>query len=233
MLNSSTVHAKVKVPSLGLFLLFSLATCSHESAPSNGSAPQPPTTTPPTRSIEPGTTPSATPSLSVPTEVPPLSPEAPLPSPSPTPSPSPSPSPSALPSPVIELVYSKGWKQIIMMANYAKTTVDSLGHFATSRTACGLEEYGALELTFWNEFATKMNLLATAEWGTTEQCYEPPHTARASMDGTVEVQFSNELKMVFETKGYEACSFLKDNTLAKDLLLLFNQIVLISDKEGC
>lgn len=132
------------------------------------------------------------------------------------------------------MVYPKGWKGITIVANYAKTTVDFLGHFTTTRNACGLEEYGSLEITFWNEFATKMNQLVTAEWGTLAQCYEPPHTTRASMDGTVEVQLGTETKMAFEAKGYyEACSLLKDSVFAKDLLLLFNQIVLIADKEGC
>jgi hypothetical protein len=80
-----------------------------------------------------------------------------------------------------------GWQSMNMLANYATTKLDMLGHFETSRNACGQSAYGNLDLATWNDFASLMNRAIHSE-AVTEQnmvCFDRPDNNR--MDGTVDV----------------------------------------------
>src|SRR4051812_8057937 len=53
---------------------------------------------------------------------------------------------------------AKGWSNIVITANMAKTDVGAGAHFATTRNACGKDAYGALSLESWNNLAKNANL---------------------------------------------------------------------------
>jgi cell division septation protein DedD len=81
---------------------------------------------------------------------------------------------------------AQGWQTIDMIADQAETKLDSLGHFDTSRNACGHEAYGILDLTLWNNIASESNqvLAAPALSEDHMNCFDSPDGNR--MDGTVD-----------------------------------------------
>jgi hypothetical protein len=81
---------------------------------------------------------------------------------------------------------AQGWQTIDMIADQAETKLDSLGHFDTSRNACGHEAYGILDLTLWNNIASESNqALATPPLSDDHlNCFDSPDGNR--MDGTVD-----------------------------------------------
>jgi len=142
--------------------------------------------------------------------------------------------PGNAPAPVT-LVYAEGWTDIAMVANWAKTGVDHLGHFVTSRNACGKDESGAIALDLWNVLAKAVNEIVGAEAGSEEICLPLPQDQRRYMDGTAEVVLSNGTKipLLDSTRGTGACSKIKNRATAEALFNALNEVVLIADKEGC
>jgi hypothetical protein len=90
------------------------------------------------------------------------------------------------PAPASSLQYAEGWSEIVIIANYARTTVTPAAHFATSRNGCGKEEYGAIGLEDWNALAKTINSAVLADLLTEETCFPMPDDI-AKMDGTVEL----------------------------------------------
>jgi hypothetical protein len=79
----------------------------------------------------------------------------------------------------------QGWQSIDMIADEAETKLDSLGHFDTSRNACGEEAFGTLDLTLWNNIVTESNqAMATPPLPEDHLlCFDAPEGNL--MDGTV------------------------------------------------
>ncbi len=136
---------------------------------------------------------------------------------------------------------AEGWSQLIMIANYAKTTLDSMAHFNTSRNACGKDAYGAIQSSeLWNQMVEYINAAIQAQ--PRSEAYCTPNSQeldangyyKKSMDGNVEIKLADGSKrQLFETRGSDICTLIQDPALAKGLLSVLNQLVLIADKEDC
>jgi hypothetical protein len=81
---------------------------------------------------------------------------------------------------------AQGWQLIDMIADQAETKLDSLGHFDTSRNACGHEAYGILSLDLWNNIVDESNQALAAQALSEDHlnCFDIPEGNR--MDGTVD-----------------------------------------------
>jgi cell division septation protein DedD len=81
---------------------------------------------------------------------------------------------------------AQGWQMIDMIADQAETKLDSLGHFDTSRNACGHEAYGILDLSLWNNIVDESNQAMSSAPLSTDHlnCFDIPEGNR--MDGTVD-----------------------------------------------
>jgi hypothetical protein len=85
---------------------------------------------------------------------------------------------------------AQGWQTIDMIANQAETKLDTLGHFDTSRNACGQEAYGTVDLALWNQMVQLTNsaLSSPATPEDKMNCFDAPNGNR--MDGTVDLILS-------------------------------------------
>ncbi|OFZ53793.1 MAG: hypothetical protein A2428_02655 [Bdellovibrionales bacterium RIFOXYC1_FULL_54_43] len=136
----------------------------------------------------------------------------------------------------VPMAFANGWTEITMIANYAKTVMDSVGHFTTSRNACGKEDAGAIDLGLWNSLAAASNQAVVVELlpSSGEYCLPHPEGLVKRMDGTAEVTLANGSKRtLFETRGYEACTTISDRQVATELLNSLNKMVSVADLEGC
>jgi hypothetical protein len=81
---------------------------------------------------------------------------------------------------------AQGWQTIDMIADQAETKLDSLGHFDTSRNACGHEAFGILDLALWNNIVDESNRALTMPALSDDHllCFDNPDGNR--MDGTVD-----------------------------------------------
>jgi hypothetical protein len=83
-------------------------------------------------------------------------------------------------------IYAQGWLTIDMTANSAETKLDSLGHFDTSRNACGREAYGNLDVDLWNQISDQTNKAFLSPSVSAENnCFPRPDGNK--MDGTVDL----------------------------------------------
>lgn len=141
------------------------------------------------------------------------------------------PVPAASPSaPVAN--YAVGWNQVLIMANYAKTTVDRIGHWATTRNACGKDADGAIELQFWNQLADSVNKAIAAEPLAEARC--TPLPADTKMDGSAEVGLEQHgIRTLLDVRGDEICTTIKDEQVASKLIEVISKIVEMADKEDC
>jgi hypothetical protein len=84
-------------------------------------------------------------------------------------------------------VFAQGWLTIVMTANSATTKLDSLGHFETSRNACGHEAYGNIDVDLWNLISDQTNKAFTSPSVSSENnCFARPDGNK--MDGTVDLE---------------------------------------------
>jgi len=138
-----------------------------------------------------------------------------------------------------QVVYPSGWGEIVINANYAKTTVTVGAHFATTRNACGRDAYGGIDLATWNALAQNANLALQSEPNTSEEyCVDPPADALRWMDGTVDIKLPQangtlKTRTLYEARNGLICSTIRDKTVSDALLGTINQMVLIADKEDC
>ncbi len=136
---------------------------------------------------------------------------------------------------------AEGWSQVILLANYAKTTLGTMAHFNTSRNACGKDAYGAIQSSeFWNEMVQNINDSIISPLRTEALCFPNPQELDAngyykkSMDGTVEIKLADGSKHpIYETRGTDVCTFIQDLAIAKSLLNHLNRLVILADKEDC
>jgi hypothetical protein len=84
-------------------------------------------------------------------------------------------------------IYAQGWLTIETVANSADTKLDSLGHFDTSRNACGREAYGNIDVDLWNQISDQTNkaFLSPSVADDTTNCFPRPDGNK--MDGTVDL----------------------------------------------
>jgi hypothetical protein len=122
-----------------------------------------------------------------------------------------------------------------MVANQAKTDVDSSAHFDTSRNACGREADGALAAQLWNQLANDVNLILLVPPlpDRTPNCMDIPDGNR--MDGTVDVYNDKVKREVFFYRAGDSqvCSTIQNTQLAMDMLNALTQLVTLADKEDC
>lgn len=136
---------------------------------------------------------------------------------------------------------AEGWSQLTMVANYAKTTLDTMAHFNTSRNACGKDAYGAVQSSeLWNKMVQNIN--AAVQSPPRSEAYCAPANQeldangyyKKTMDGTVEAKLADGSKrQLFEQRGSDICTTIQDPTLSATLLRNLNELVLLADKEDC
>ncbi|OFZ40274.1 MAG: hypothetical protein A2070_06970 [Bdellovibrionales bacterium GWC1_52_8] len=133
------------------------------------------------------------------------------------------------------LIYAEGWTDIALVANWAKTSLDHLGHFFTTRNACGKDEAGAISIEHWNKLATAINQVVADEAAAEEYCIPLPEGRSRYMDGTAEVVLSNgkKLALMDSTRGTGGCSKIKNRATAEVVFETLNELVVVADKEGC
>jgi hypothetical protein len=155
------------------------------------------------------------------------------------------------------LIYAKGWTQVTINANYAKTLIDNTGHFSTDRNACGEAANGVIDLDQWNTLAGAINgALAALQVPTTstapgasshasngssastssdtpQDCPTQPDGAK--MDGTMDVVLDDGTqKSIFENLGPgQVCSSIVDNQLTQNLYNAINLVVVQADQTDC
>lgn len=136
---------------------------------------------------------------------------------------------------------AQGWLQVVMIANSAKTTLDTMAHFNTNRNACGKDAYGAIQSNdLWHQLVEWVNESVKRAPRSEERCTPLSQELDAngyykkSMDGTVEVKLTDGTKrQLFEVRGSEICTTIDTPETASHLLDALNQLVLIADKEDC
>ncbi len=131
------------------------------------------------------------------------------------------------------VVYSTGWGEMTVNANYAKTTITLGAHFATNRNACGKDAYGSIDLELWNALAKNTNLAIQGGTRTEMNCVDPPTETYKFMDGTVEVKLAQGTRTLYELKNGQICSSIQDKVVSDALLRAINQLIVVADKEDC
>lgn len=134
-----------------------------------------------------------------------------------------------------ELVHADGWVEVAMHANYAKTQVDTAGHFETSHNGCRKEAWGALDLKTWNALAAATNkaIRKPALRQEEQYCLGRPEFW-PYMDGNVELVMEDGSKRpLFENRGGEICSLIADASVATTLLDSLHRVVWAADSEDC
>ncbi len=141
-----------------------------------------------------------------------------------------------IPEPIAE-----GWTQLTLIANYAKTTLDTVAHFNTSRNACGKDAYGAVQsVELWSQMVQAINIAIQTPPRAEEDCtpvnpeLDSNGYYKKSMDGTVEIKLIDGTKrQLFAQRGSDMCTTLQDPVASKNLLGVLNALVLIADQEDC
>jgi hypothetical protein len=132
------------------------------------------------------------------------------------------------------VVDPSGWSEVIIDANSARTKLDFLGHFKTSRNACGKEAYGVMELEDWNALATQSNLAIQSGLSQSESCIDVQDYTSKFMDGLVTYKLtSGETKTLFTYRDSQICSNLQDKEISAKLLQLIEKLILLADKQEC
>ena len=127
-----------------------------------------------------------------------------------------------------------GWQKISTIANWAKTSVDTTGHFITSRNACGRPADGALALEKWNSLVTSVNTALTLTPLSENKCVDMPRQSK--MDGLAEVQTGDresDKRPLIDARGYQLCSKIPDPQLVINIFEGMSAVVEAADKEEC
>ncbi len=135
------------------------------------------------------------------------------------------------------VVYADGWRDAVIMANFAKTTVDVGAHFATSRNACGKDAFGAIDLATWNQFSKSLNSALKMPARTEDQyyCVSPPMDTSKWLDGTLEVNLPppQKSRILYELRDGQICSSIQDKAVSDVLLEVVQKIIVAADREDC
>jgi hypothetical protein len=131
-----------------------------------------------------------------------------------------------------EATVAKGWSELIINANSAKTTVSPFGHFATTRNACGKDAFGVVVLADWNSLAKNLNLAVEGTPAPQEYCVAIPESY-PYMNDSVQVKLERETRTLYELKNGQICSNIQDHATADALLADVQKMILVADKEEC
>jgi hypothetical protein len=139
----------------------------------------------------------------------------------------------------VPIAIAKGWTDVTIIANSAKTRIGTGAHFTTSRNACGHEAYGGIKLEDWNKMTNSLNIAIQKEPLHEDYCVSIPDPTPEGrmppyMDGTVDVKTSEgTLRNIFQLKGDQICGNIPDARASDDLLSAVTQIIAAADKEDC
>jgi hypothetical protein len=143
------------------------------------------------------------------------------------------------------ITYADGWSEVSLQANYAKTFIDSTGHYMTDRNACGQAANGAIDLAIWNKLVVAINSaikapLAAPPTGSGSAPSSSPQNCpvegdNSKMDGTMSVTLESGKQMtIFENLGPgEVCTSIADHQIAQNLYDAINVIVVLADQTDC
>jgi hypothetical protein len=129
-----------------------------------------------------------------------------------------------------QTLFAEGWQNLIINANSAKTDVDAIAHFKTSRNACGRGADGVLELPEWNSVAQHLNSAVSLGPSQNPYCVPIPDTF-PYMDNSVEVVLNREKRTLYEVRDGQICSTISDHNVSDALLGDIQKIILFADKQ--
>ncbi len=132
-----------------------------------------------------------------------------------------------------QVTYASKWTSVTLLANSAKTIIDSLGHFSTNRNACGKDAYGSIALEVWNPLAKNLNLAIEKDPPYNDYCIPIPETNNKYMDGTVEIKMEQGNRKLYELRDNQICSTIADPQVSDILFGIINKLIIIADKEDC
>lgn len=124
-----------------------------------------------------------------------------------------------------------GWSELKLQANFAKTTLDAMGHFETTRNACGKDAFGVLELEPWNRLVGTLNQVATETLLTEPRC--APTENYSKMDGVAELVTPEGKRTIVDASGWQLCTYIRDPAFAQKVFEILEYVVLSADKEEC
>lgn len=127
-----------------------------------------------------------------------------------------------------------GWQKISTIANWARTSLDTTGHFMTGRNACGRPADGVLSLDKWNQLVTAVNTALTLQPLAENKCVDMPRQSK--MDGLAEVQIGareTDKRALIDARGYQLCSTIPDPQLVMNIFEGMTAVVEAADKEEC
>lgn len=131
-----------------------------------------------------------------------------------------------------DTIYAIGWNDIVIQANWAKTTVDGLGHYVTTRNACGRDASGAMDLSAWSKFVIPINNALRQEPLTAQRCV-PLSERPVKMDGVAEIATDQGKRILIDVRNSEMCTTISDQSLAVEVLQALDLVVNLADKEEC
>lgn len=133
------------------------------------------------------------------------------------------------PSP--DLIFAEGWNEVAITANWAKTRLDHVAHFMTTRNACGRDAGGVITLDPWNRLARGLNAYVKMQPLKEPKCF--PVELRAKMDGTAELITPSGKRQLIEVKGNEFCSYIPDAQVSREVFEVLDHVVQTADREEC
>ena len=133
-----------------------------------------------------------------------------------------------------EFVDAKNWDSLNLLANFAKTQIDTAAHFVTTRNACGKDAMGSVTISTWNIIATDVNAAIVLEPLKDENLFCIPFPDSMKMDGTLDVALTGGKKReIYSNRGGQICSTISNPQLSNELLNAINQVVVAADREDC
>ena len=144
------------------------------------------------------------------------------------------------------LVLATGWDEIEMLAAYAKTTIDSSGHFVTSYNKCYHDGSGALTAQDWNNVADAVNASIKSQSPTpptpdttstsdSQVCVPFPTDGSPTVDSYAKVKLNNgQVVTLLENRGVGICSsVIKDQAIANKLVSSLSRVITVAATEDC
>ena len=137
---------------------------------------------------------------------------------------------NVVPPPTV--TFATGWSEINIISGGAKIDITTAGHYAISRNACAIGDYGAIGIDDWNLLAQFTNAALAAAILPEEKCFLSPYVSRG-LDGSVDIKLTSGKRSLLTARGGEQCSTISDQDTAKGLVDVLNRIVAKSFVESC
>lgn len=130
----------------------------------------------------------------------------------------------------VALVEARDWVVATLNSNFAEIKLDLLGHFETSRNACGREAGGVLKPDLWNRLAQAMNDALQLPKGESKCLEINDHLVDLLK---VRMESGQEIELL-RANGYnEICSDYQGADTLRRLTQALTEASKVTDKEDC